>query len=52
MKKIIIPVSGMHCRSCELILEKSIKKLKNIEKVEANEKKGLVEIGYTICHPE
>jgi len=39
MEKIIIPVSGMHCTSCEILLEKSIKKLPNIEKVKASEKK-------------
>jgi copper chaperone CopZ len=39
MKKITIPVAGMHCRSCEVLLEKSIKKIKNVESVEANERK-------------
>lgn len=52
MKKITIPVSGMHCRSCELILEKSIKKLENIEKVEANEKKWTLEISYNESEPD
>ncbi len=52
MKKITVPVSGMHCRSCELVLEKSIKKLQNVEKVEANEKKWIVEISYNEVQPD
>ena len=39
MHNIIIPVSGMHCRSCELVLEKSIKKVENVHSIHANEKK-------------
>lgn len=41
-----IQTSGMHCRSCELMLEKAIKKLPNVEKVTANQKTGVVEVSY------
>lgn len=51
MKKIIIPVSGMHCRSCELILEKSISKVDHVNSINASEKKWIVEITYKDVQP-
>jgi copper chaperone CopZ len=47
MNKLNIQTSGMHCRSCELMLEKAIKKLPNIEKVSANQKTGIVEVEFS-----
>ncbi|MDD2487221.1 MAG: sulfite exporter TauE/SafE family protein [Candidatus Gracilibacteria bacterium] len=46
MKKIKINVAGMHCHSCEIILEKSIKKIPGISKATANQAKGTIEIHY------
>ncbi|EKE26359.1 MAG: heavy metal-binding protein [uncultured bacterium (gcode 4)] len=46
MKKINIDVSGMHCNSCEIILEKSIKKVQNVTKVNANQRKWTLEIFF------
>lgn len=42
----------MHCKSCELFLEKSIQKLKNVEKVHASQSKGTVEIFYNEDVPD
>ena len=42
----------MHCRSCELILEKSLKKIENIHSIHANEKKWIVEIHYIDSEPD
>lgn len=47
MQRITIPVQWMHCRSCELTLEKSISKLHNVKKVNANQSKWVVEVEYT-----
>ncbi len=52
MKKITIPVSGMHCASCEVLLEKSIGKIKHVTRVEADEKAGKVEIEYHTTAPD
>lgn len=43
-KKIIIPVKWMHCKSCEIILEKNISKIEGINWVTANFKKWTIEI--------
>ncbi len=39
MKKLTIDVTGMHCKSCELLLERSIKSVENVEKVDADQLK-------------
>ena len=52
MKKLTIDVTGMHCKSCELLLEKSLGTLKNVEKVHASQSKGTVEISYDEKMPD
>lgn len=52
MKKLTIDVTGMHCKSCELLLERSIRDVENVEKVSANERKGSVEISYDSEKPD
>ncbi|MCX6716833.1 MAG: sulfite exporter TauE/SafE family protein [Candidatus Taylorbacteria bacterium] len=42
--KTILDVKGMHCRSCEMILEKNIGEIKGVNNVKANSKRGTVEI--------
>ncbi len=44
---ISVPIKGMHCRSCEILVEEELKELKNIEKVEVNHKQGQAIIHYT-----
>ena len=39
-----ISVRGMHCRSCELLLEDSIGKIQGVSHVKANQKRGTVTI--------
>ncbi|MFA6422064.1 MAG: sulfite exporter TauE/SafE family protein [Candidatus Buchananbacteria bacterium] len=39
-----ISVSGMHCKSCELLIEDGLKKLPGVTKVRANQNRGTVEI--------
>ena len=51
IKKIILPVSGMHCRSCELLVEKKLAEIPEIERSNVNYKKGTVEIHYKTQKP-
>lgn len=44
--KRIIPIKGMHCRSCELLIEEELLKITGIHKVNVSEKKGIAEIFY------
>jgi len=37
-------VKGMHCASCEILIEKDINKLDGVETVKASLKEGVVEI--------
>ena len=46
MSKKIVPVSGMHCKSCEILLEKTVGKLDGVKKATANQTKGTLEIEY------
>jgi len=39
-------VKGMHCASCELLIEKKLLKFKNIKSVEASANKGEVRVEY------
>lgn len=44
-------VKGMHCASCEILIEKRLLKEKGIEAVEASTKKNQVRIEYTDSKP-
>ncbi len=39
-------VKGMHCASCEILIEKKILEIKNVKSVDASVKKGEVTISY------
>lgn len=39
MNKTIIPIRGMHCRSCEILLEEKLKELPEIKNIQVNYKK-------------
>ena len=52
MKKLIVDVAGMHCKSCELLLEKKLSDVERIEKVRANQPGGTVEISYGGSMPD
>jgi sulfite exporter TauE/SafE/copper chaperone CopZ len=45
-KKIVLQIKGMHCRSCEIILDQSIGEVHGIKKVATHYKKGTTEIEY------
>jgi len=42
----IVPVKGMHCKSCEMLIEEELKEVKYVDKVEADVHKAQVEIYY------
>jgi len=46
MPKIVIPVSGMHCKSCEMLIEESLEKIPGVIKVRASFRTGQTEIFY------
>jgi copper chaperone len=39
-----IKVSGMHCRSCEMLLDDSISEVKGVKKVSADSRNGTVSV--------
>ncbi len=51
LKESIYYVKGMHCPSCELLIEKELLKKKNIESVEASTSRGKVVIFYQGVKP-
>lgn len=49
--KIIIPIAGMHCRSCEMLIEKKLAEIPEVKRSYVNYKKGTAEIHYTTQKP-
>jgi uncharacterized protein len=52
MKKITVDIAGMHCRSCEIILEKDIGNIDGVRKVRTDHKKGLAVIECDAPEPD
>lgn len=46
MKKTTVHITGMHCRSCELMIEDNLKDLSQVRDVQVNYKKGEAIISY------
>lgn len=46
LKKENYHISGMHCRSCELLVEGNISQVPGVKSVDVNHKKGLAEVYY------
>ncbi len=46
MERITLSVRGMHCRSCELLLEGALRDIDGVTMVKASTKKGLVTVGF------
>ncbi|MCX6721763.1 MAG: sulfite exporter TauE/SafE family protein [Candidatus Staskawiczbacteria bacterium] len=51
MKEYIYKVQGMHCASCEILIEKKLLEVKNIKSVNASTPKGEVVIKYNGDRP-
>lgn len=46
MKKEIINIIGMHCSSCEMLIEKELKKIKGVQNINVSHKKSIAEIEF------
>ena len=46
MPKILIPIRGMHCKSCEILIEKNLKKISEIRKANVSHRDGKADIWY------
>lgn len=44
MKKITVPIKGMHCRSCEILIESGLKKIPGVNKVDVSHKTGIASL--------
>lgn len=51
MNKKHINIAGMHCRSCELLIEKELMKINGISKVRVDHRTGRAEINYEGSEP-
>jgi len=52
MKKLIVPVSGLHCKACEILTEDRLREVDGILNVNVNHKTGLAEIEYEKEEPK
>lgn len=46
MQKTTVPIKGMHCRSCELLIEDEVSQIPGVTKVEVSEKKACAIVHY------
>ena len=46
MNKKIIPIRGMHCASCELLIEEQLKELSGVKQVSVNRRRQEAEVTY------
>lgn len=46
MKKLVVPIAGMHCRSCEILIEDKLSEIPEVKKSRVNHKRGTAEISY------
>lgn len=51
MKKTTVPIKGMHCRSCELLIEDELSSVPGVCKVNVSEKKACAEVYYDSNSP-
>ncbi len=42
-----VPIKGMHCKSCELLIEDELKKIEGVQKVDVSHKTGLATIYHS-----
>ncbi len=48
---ITIPIAGMHCRSCEILIEEKLKEIPEVVKADVQYKKGTADIFYDSQKP-
>ncbi|MCX6762104.1 MAG: sulfite exporter TauE/SafE family protein [Candidatus Moranbacteria bacterium] len=52
MQTKIIYIKGMHCVSCEKLLDDELKNIPGVTRVHADRKRGVVELGYDKVEPD
>lgn len=52
MPKITVPIKGMHCRSCEILIEKNLKSIAGVNRADVSHKLGTANIYYDKALPE
>lgn len=48
---ITVPISGMHCRSCEILIEEKLKEIPEVTRADVNYRKGTADIFYDSQKP-
>jgi len=51
MQKFIVPIKGMHCKSCEILIEENLKQIKEIKKCEVSHVSQRAKIWYENSKP-
>lgn len=46
MNKIAVSIKGMHCKSCEILIEDELKRIPHVKKIDISHKTGTAEIYY------
>jgi len=46
MNKVTVPITGMHCRSCELLIEDALKSVPGVQKVDVSYKAGRAVLSF------
>ncbi len=52
MSKFIVPIAGMHCKSCEILVEQNLKKVCGVTKAEVDHKIGQAVVHFENIKPE
>jgi uncharacterized protein len=50
--KITIPIIGMHCKSCEMLIEENLKEIKGVDSIRIDYRKGEAELGFDREEPQ
>lgn len=51
MQKVTVPIRGMHCASCELLIEEQLKKISGVTHVYVSQKRAMAKITYSGTPP-
>lgn len=51
MNKLIVPIAGMHCRSCEMLIEEKLSEIPAVRKSRVNHKRAIAEVFFTDQKP-
>lgn len=51
-QKLTLPITGMHCKSCEILLEEKISKVAGVKKVSVHHKKSSADVYYETQKPD